>query len=73
MTELGKAEEGVPSEAGDVWLASGRGPPAGAQRRWGWPELANVDASACVTLPLRITSSENNGAAEEGPSELLVH
>ncbi|MEE8151953.1 MAG: hypothetical protein V3S55_04625 [Nitrospiraceae bacterium] len=73
-TEVRSYEErgGVPSEAGDIWLASGRGPAAGAQRRWGWPELANDNAYPRVTLPLRITPPENYGAAEEGPSELLA-
>ncbi|MEE8228402.1 MAG: hypothetical protein V3R69_00865 [candidate division NC10 bacterium] len=73
MTEVGKGEAGVPSEAGDIWLASGRGPAAEAQRRRGWPASAHYNASACVTLPRRKKSPENNGAAEEGPSEPLVN
>lgn len=72
MTDVAKGEEGVPSEAGDIWLASGRGPAAEAQRRRGWPAPAKYNAQACVTLPLRMKSSENNGASEEGPSEPLV-
>ncbi len=71
MSDVYKGEEGVPSEAGDIWLASGRGPAAGAKRRWGGPALANCNASPCVTLPLRIKSVDNYGAAEEGPSEPL--
>jgi hypothetical protein len=53
-----KGEEGVPSEAGNIWLASGRGPAAGAQRKWEWPALANDNVSARVTLTLRIKSTE---------------
>jgi len=59
MSEVAKGEEGVPAEAGDIWLASGRGPAARAKRRRGWPALAKYNASTCVTLPLRIKSSEN--------------
>ncbi len=38
----------------------------------GGPALANDNAYTCVTWPLRIKSSENNGAAEEGPTEPLL-
>ena len=53
MSDVAKSEEGVPSEAGDIWLASpkesgvlrtGRGPAAVAQRRRGWPASANHNA-----------------------------
>jgi hypothetical protein len=33
---------GAKPEEGGIWFASGRGPTAGAQRRWGWPSLAPV-------------------------------
>ncbi len=70
-SDVAKSEEGVPSEAADIWLAS-----AGSRRRSG-AQAGVARLGKSRRLSMRNVASAHQvlreyGAAEEGTSELLV-